>query len=194
MFPPLVASLPGRDGSAFPSKFDPGIESAYADRVSARYLTLSIIFSRMSTPAPRSRAAISSSVKREISNSTLIILSACSNEIFRTPYTSWTRSSADIARSPGGTRYRKATSIIVMSNLFELGKHFHHDHELWKKHNLVKTAQLSGSSEIEISFCFPLWLSSSAVYGLKKLESGIQSLLWSVFPTPNRIGERYCQW
>src|SRR5579864_358846 len=98
---------------AFPVR----IESPYAGRISVLHRAMSIVFSWMSTPAPRSRAAISSSVKREISNSTLITLSAWSKEIFRTPYTSWTQSSADISRSPGGTRYRKATSMSVMITL-----------------------------------------------------------------------------
>lgn len=88
---------------------------------------------------------MSSSVKREISNSTLIILPAWSKEIFRTPYTSWTQSSADISRSPGSTRYRKATSIRVTSNLFES----------WTGiPDTIKTAHFCFKRNGD-SFCFP---------------------------------------
>src|SRR5260370_2309449 len=72
------------------------------------------LIGRTSEPAPRSRAAISSSAKREISYSTLTVRSTSSKEIFRTPYTSLTHPSADIWCSAGGTRYRKTTSISVM--------------------------------------------------------------------------------
>src|SRR4029077_9463343 len=57
---------------------------------------------RMSTPAFRKRAAMSCSVRRDASYSTLIVWAFSSNQVFRTPYTCRRRSNACNSRSPGG--------------------------------------------------------------------------------------------
>jgi hypothetical protein len=54
-------------------------------RLCYRLFQMSLIGCLMSRPAPRSKAAMSASAKREISYSTLTVRPASSKEIFRTP-------------------------------------------------------------------------------------------------------------
>jgi len=67
---------------------------------------------RMSMPAFRKRAAMSRSVRRDASYSTLIVWAFSSNQVFRTPYTCRTRSSACNSRSPEAIRSRRSPQQV----------------------------------------------------------------------------------